>query len=210
MKQGIIFDLDGTLWDSTAQVVPAWNQALKRHPELGLQITDEEMHGFMGKTADTIAGMIFPQMDKQAAIAVLDECCTEELVYLRLHGGILYPRLEETLQSLCKEYSLFIVSNCQDGYVETFLDCHRMNPYFDDIECIGRTGKPKGENIRLVIERNGLEKAIYLGDTQGDLDAADFAGIPFLHAAYGFGTVNRDVPSIGCFSALPDAVASIF
>ena len=53
------------------------------------------------------------------------------------------------------------------------------------------------------MERNGNDRAFYLGDTQGDLNAADQAGIPFVHAAYGFGRVDRAVPAIQELSQLP-------
>ena len=42
-----------------------------------------------------------------------------------------------------------------------------MAEYFEDFECAGNTGKPKGENNKLVIERNNLKSPVYVGDTQG-------------------------------------------
>ena len=51
---------------------------------------------------------------------LMDECCEQENIYLAEHGGILYPKLEETLQKLSEKYPLFIVSNCQDGYIQSF------------------------------------------------------------------------------------------
>ena len=59
-----------------------------------------------------------------------------------------------------------------------------------DTECYGDTKKSKGENIRLVIERNHLQNCVYVGDTKGDCEAAKAAGIPFIFAAYGFGNVE--------------------
>lgn len=210
MKKGLIFDLDGTLWDSSAQVVPAWNQALGRHPELGRQITEDEMRSYMGKTVEMITELMLPGIPREERLAILEECCAEERVYLLRHGGTLYPRLEETLITLQKNYLLYIVSNCNDGYIETFLEYHQMGRFFSDTECFGRTRRQKGENIRLIIERNDLGRAVYIGDTQGDLDAADLAGIPFIYASYGFGKVNRDVPSISQFSELPQTLPALF
>ena len=69
--------------------------------------------------------------------------------------------------------------------------------------------KEKGENIRLIMERNQLERAVYIGDTQGDLDASHAAGIPFIYAAYGFGSVNEDVPSVQEPSQISQAIARI-
>ena len=65
-----------------------------------------------------------------------------------------------------------------------------MEGYFTDWECSGRTGLPKGENIRLVVERNHLQAPVYVGDTRLDYEAAQQAGVPFIHAAYGFGTIE--------------------
>ncbi|MGN1126718.1 MAG: HAD family hydrolase, partial [Ruminococcus sp.] len=54
-KYGIIFDLDGTLWNTTSTIVPVWNEVLKSHKEIDRQITEEEMYSYMGKTLDEIA-----------------------------------------------------------------------------------------------------------------------------------------------------------
>ena len=59
--------------------------------------------------------------------------------------------------------------------------------HFKDIEMSGRTGMEKGENIKLIMKRNGIDNAVYVGDTAGDESAARYAGIPFIWAAYGFG-----------------------
>ena len=160
IKKGVIFDLDGTLWDSSIQVVPAWNIALKRHKEIDCQITIPDMQGFMGKQINEIAKIMLPDVEPEKSLNILKECCNEEQVYLREHGGILYPNLESTLTELKNKYNLYIVSNCQDGYIESFLEYHKMYTYFNDIECSGRTGRNKGENIRLIIKRNNLEKAV--------------------------------------------------
>lgn len=74
----------------------------------------------------------------------------------------------------------------------------------------GRTGLDKGANIRLVMERNGVTKAVYVGDTQGDADAAAEAGIPFIFTEYGFGSVKDAAARIASLPELPAAVEKIF
>jgi len=202
MNNGIIFDLDGTLWDSSTQVVLAWNIVLGRYKELNCQITISDMQSFMGKTLSEITMLLLPNIPIQDSVAILKECCNEEQIYLREHGGILYPKLEETLRNLKQCHKLYIVSNCQDGYIQAFLDYHKMKDYFEDFECSGKTGMAKGDNIKMIINRNNLDKAIYVGDTQGDLNAADFALIPFIYASYGFGNIDRDVITISSFSEI--------
>ena len=85
----------------------------------------------------------------------------------------------------------------------------RTERFFDDYENAARTGLSKGENIRLVMARNGIKRAVYVGDTNGDREAARFAGIPFLHAAYGYGSVPEADAVLRSFSDLPEAVASL-
>ena len=122
--------------------------------------------------------------------------------YLRKHGGILYAGVEETLRKLKEKYHLYIVSNCQKGYIEAFLDFYHLWEYVEDIECYGNNLMQKGDNIRLVVERNHLNAAVYVGDIQGDYDASCKAGIPFIHAAYGFGKIKADVPAIQAITEL--------
>ena len=207
---GIIFDLDGTLWDASKQVVPAWNRVLDLYPQLHKHITETDMQGFMGKTLDTIAGLMFPNLDEKESLKILRECCQEEQIYLQEHGGTLYPNLEKTLMFLQDKYKLFIVSNCQDGYVQAFLNHHGLGRYFTDYEMSGRTGQIKGENIKLILDRNHLTKAVYVGDTQGDMEAAIYAGVPFIYAKYGFGNLNCEENVIYYIEQIIDCADKIF
>lgn len=209
MKKAIIFDLDGTLWDSSESCAASWNIILEQHPDISRRITLADMHGFMGKTLDVIAPIALPEVQEPRRMEIMRECVRFELEYIGLHGGVLYPKLRETLEQLRRDYSLMVVSNCQDGYIQLFLKYSGMGTLFDDFESAGATGLCKWENIRLVIKRNSVSSAVYVGDTQGDLDAADMAGIPFIHAAYGFGITDREVPAIKAFSDLPGMVKTL-
>ncbi|WP_294908523.1 HAD family hydrolase [uncultured Ruminococcus sp.] len=209
-KTGVIFDLDGTLWNTSETIVPIWNEVLKSHSETDKQLTVAEMNGYMGKTLEQIARLMLPKLDLAKAMSIVHECCDVEQGYLRKVGGKLYDNLVETLKQLKEKYSLFIVSNCQDGYVQSFLEYHGFSEIFDDFEMSGRTKKTKGENIRIIIERNNLDKAVYVGDTQGDFDAAKEACIPFVFAEYGFGSVECIEYSIKEFCELPSVVERVF
>lgn len=204
---GIIFDLDGTLWDASREVTTAWNAALARKPDTkNCQLTVEQMQGLMGKTMTEIFDFMLPSAGKERRAEIAQECCREENRYLQSHGARLFPQVAETLETLSRSYRLFIVSNCQNGYIEAFLGYYGFGAFFTDTECFGRTGKNKGDNIRILLERNPLEKAVYVGDTQIDLESAEYAGLPFLHAAYGYGRIEKAVRSIRTFSELTSAV----
>ena len=202
MKKAVLFDLDGTLWDSAVGVCKAWNSVLERkgmEPDL----TVEKIHGMMGKQMDVIAAILFPDHTKEEQTALIDECAEEEHIVLAQTGGTLFPRLEEVLTEMGEKYTLGIISNCQSGYIETFFAAHGLGKYFADIECFGNNGFSKGKNIALLVNRNGFDKAIYVGDTLGDYEGAVYAGLPFIHAAYGFGTAPEAQYRINSISELP-------
>jgi phosphoglycolate phosphatase len=82
---------------------------------------------------------------------------------------------------------LFIVSNCQCGYIECFLGANGGAPFITDHLCADDTKREKAENIRILVERYGLKSPVLVGDTTSDSIAAEKAGIPFIYAKYGFG-----------------------
>ena len=149
------------------------------------------MKSVMGLVIHDIALRFFPYLEEENRLKISRHCCENECKYLEKQGAILYDGLEETLKELVKRYKLFIVSNCQCGYIESFFKSHKLNEYFTDYENPGRTGLTKGENIKLIIERNNLINPVYVGDTEGDLKASRFSGISFIYARYGFGEVKE-------------------
>ena len=199
---GIIFDLDGTLWDSSIHVAKSWSEELSQHEYERKVVTVEEITSCMGLRMDKIAEKLFPELEEEIRAEIMSKCCKRENMYLSVHGGILYEKIEDTLKILSEKYKIIIVSNCQDGYIESFFKAHGLQKYFIDYECPGRTGLNKGENIKLVIERNNIKRAVYIGDTLGDANSAKFAKIPFIYAKYGFGEVDNFEYSIDSFSEL--------
>lgn len=207
MFDGLLFDLDGTLWDSVDAICLSWNSVLERRaPQLAGLVNRENVTGCMGMLLPDIVKKLVPDIPQAEIRSLLDELLEVENSYVAQHGGVLYPQVPETLERLAADYHLFIVSNCQAGYIEAFFQAHGLGRFFKDYENPGRTGKPKGDNIALVVQRNGLKKPLYIGDTQGDYNAAMEAGVPFLHAAYGFGHIDRPVPSADAFADIPAAV----
>lgn len=196
VKYGIIFDMDGTLWDSAEGVVASWNEIIEKEYSPEKTITTKDMQSVMGLTMDRLAARLFPELEETKRMELLEHCGNYENDYLRIHGGKLYEGLEDTLKELQKKYSLYIVSNCQSGYIEAFLEHYGFEKYFEDIECYGNNLLEKGENIRKIVERNYLTDAVYVGDIQGDYEASKYAGIKFIHAAYGFGKINEPVMKI--------------
>ena len=210
MKKGIIFDMDGTLWDSAENVVKAWNTIIEQ-PQYALKpLVAADMYRVMGMTMDALGQALWSGVSEDTRTEILQKCYGVENSYLKEHGGRLYPKLTETLEKLKEKYHLYIVSNCQSGYIEAFLDHYKLWNLFDDIECYGNNNRNKGENISDIVKRNHLDKAVYVGDIQGDYDATMEAGIDFVHAAYGFGTISQPVERIDSISELLDVADKIF
>lgn len=208
--QAMIFDLDGTMWDATDGILKTWNEVIASHPECKRDLlTVEELGGYLGLPMTEIANRMFPHNTEAEKELLLDECCERENAYLSEHGGILYPKLEETLTILHQNYKLFVVSNCQSGYIESFLKAHKLERYFDDIQCWGDNKVPKGENNKVIMERNGVTRAVYVGDTSGDEQSARVAGIPFVYAAYGFGEAVAPDYTVQAFEELPKLMETV-
>jgi len=206
---GIIFDLDGTLWDAVDRVLTVWNETIERHLGVKDKLTAADMKSVMGLVLPELAARFFPDLTEARRMEIVRACSDNECAYLEKHGARLYEQLEDTLGALAARHKLYIVSNCQSCYLEAFFTAHRLQKYFSDYECAGRTGLTKGENIKLIMARNRLSKPVYVGDTGGDLAAARFAGVTFVYAGYGFGTVAEYDYKIDRIAELPPVVADI-
>lgn len=190
MIDSLIFDVDGTIWDTTPVVEKAWNVALD---ECGLSyahVTADTLKSLFGLPMKVIIERILPDESEEVRAKFKPLCYNYEESYVERESGKLYPKMVETLEKLAAKYPLFIVSNCQSGYIELMLRKTGFAQYFKDFTCNGDTGMLKDENIKLIAKRNNLKSPVYVGDTQGDADACAKAGVPIVYASYGFGKVK--------------------
>ena len=180
MKDGIILDVDGTLWNAVSVIRESWNLYREEQiPEMPGSYTDADIEGVLGLTMTQIGDRLLAPLPEKRRHQALEGMMDAEVTYMWKHGGRVYPSVGQTLT--CLKKAGFHLS--------------------------------KDFSIRLCMERNELQRALYVGDTAGDLDAARKAGIPFIYAAYGFGQVDAEkekVPSIEAFSQLPGAVTALW
>lgn len=187
---GLIFDMDGTLWDATQTYADEWNETGKRMGVKDFHITAEQLHGFMGMSIDKIFASI---LSNHTEINPIDFCKIVNEVedeMLAVKGGVPYPGMVDGIRQMASRYQLFMVSNCGAGGLKSFMKFNKLSECFTDSLTFGETGLQKADNIRLIVERNNLERPIYIGDTQGDCNEAHAAGIPFAFASYGFGSCS--------------------
>lgn len=203
----IILDVDGTLWNTTEVVADAWNEAIAADGRSRVHATADRLQGLFGKPMNVIGELFFTDVGQEVREKLLEDCCRYEQAALRqTERNLLYPGVDETIRFLAQEQGrkLYVVSNCQRGYIELFLEKNGLGEYVSDTECYGNTGKGKGDNIRLLMERNGIVPAdtVYVGDTAGDQEASAEAGVDFIYARYGFGSVDGAEAEIEEFSQL--------
>ena len=201
--ESLIFDIDGTLWDSRALVAEGYNIQLKKEGLEHLYVNADIFLTLFGKVMTEIADVIFESVPVPERYALMERCMDTENRYLYENEcKIGYPGVKETVAQLAKKYRLFIVSNSQQGYPELCMDKLGLTPYIQGHLCFGDTGTSKGKTIRKLMELHGIESCAYIGDTQGDYEATVEAEVPFIWAAYGFGVPDGYAKKIDSFEEL--------
>ena len=187
--ESLIFDIDGTLWDSRALVAEGYNIQLAKEGLSHLAVNAEMFIPLFGKVMTEIADIIFPSIPAPERYALMERCMDTENVHLQNNPcKIGYPGIRETMEKLAKNHRLFIVSNSQQGYPELCIEKLGLTDLIQGHLCFGDTGTSKGKTIRALMEQYHISDCAYIGDTQGDYEATVEAGVPFIWAAYGFGT----------------------
>ena len=183
MKTGILFDLDGTLLDTLEDLKDATNAALNHFgcPQRSL----EEIRSFVGNGARNQIRLSLPgRADDPDLDAVLSwykdyysgHCQNKTAPY----GGIL-----EVLEKLRQNHPIAIVSNKPDVAVKTL-----CGQYFPGIYALGESAacprKPAPDMVFQAMEAIGVERCIYVGDSEVDIRTADNAGVPCVSVLWGF------------------------
>ena len=188
MKTGILFDLDGTLLDTLEDLTDATNAALKHFgcPERTLP----EVRSFLGNGAANQIRMSLPGREDDPE---LDAVLAWYRDFYSRNCQIKtapYPGVMAALQALGREYPIAIVSNKPDVAVKTL--CAR---YFPGIYALGEAAdcprKPAPDMVFKAMEAIGVEKCIYVGDSEVDIRTAKNANVPCISVLWGFR--DRDV-----------------
>lgn len=117
---------------------------------MDITLTSQRLMSLFGQLLPDIARQLFPDLSEAEQLRIIDGCCQAEHEALLKKCAPLYEGLEHTLQELGKKYPLFIVSNCQAGYIEVFLKATGFGHYFKGHLCPGDTGLAKAANIRKI------------------------------------------------------------
>ena len=201
--ESLIFDIDGTLWDSRALVAEGYNIQLKEEGLAHLCVTAEDLKPLFGKVMTAIADVVLATIPEDKRYDLMERCMETENQYLFDNPcDIGYPGVKETIAKLSEKHRLFIVSNSQCGYPELCISKLGLTPYITGHMCFGDTGTSKGKTIRTLMAKHGIESAVYIGDTQGDYEATVEADIPFIWCTFGFGEPDNYVAKVDAFEDL--------
>ena len=183
MKIGILFDLDGTLLNSLGDITAAINETLRHYgcPEH----TMEAVRGFIGNGAEQLVRLALPgkvtDPSVEEALATYQECYAKHL-----RGDTRpYDGVTEALAELEKDFPLAIVSNKPDRAVKPL-----CAEYFPGIFALGEQDgcprKPAPDMLVTAMQAIGVEKCIYVGDSDVDVVTANNAGVPCLSVLWGY------------------------
>jgi len=196
----LIFDMDGTLWDAVETYTQAWNEYFKKHGLTNL-LTKSDLDALMGLEESKFLEIVLPEYSSEDR-----KTCYKEVIQLQYQlidkiGGSLYPNVQNYLEKLSKDFKLFIVSNCPKDTIEHFMKFAKIEHLITNSLSHGQNYRPKHENISSLVKDYNLKRAIYIGDTQGDMVQSKKANLPFIFMAYGFGSCDTFEKSFDSFES---------
>lgn len=186
----IIFDIDGTLWNTLPTCTKSWNQALE---QLGVsnRVTDEQIRSVMGTPQDEAIAKLLPELYAKHQNLV-DQLSQQEGLVISQEGGVFYPNVLQGVNALSEQTPIYLVSNCQTWYLNLFIKLSGLADCLTDTDCWGNAKASKTHMLLGLQQKHGFKQAVYIGDTVRDQVAAREAGFDFIYAAYGFGEVEGD------------------
>lgn len=181
----LIFDLDGTLWETTRTTYLAANQVAKMYPEVK-EISMDVIKKGMGLSSNENALNYMPYLEVSKGIEYLRKISEINFKLIGENGAHVYDGVCDSIKKLSSKYKLGIITNNYDEYVEMFFKCSGLKDYFCDYMGAATYKITKGEAIRRMVDRNNEPDSFYIGDIKKDMDSTYEAGIRFIHARYGF------------------------
>ena len=185
-KHLVIFDIDGTLFQTDCVTVPAVQQAFMMH---GLRPpTREEICAFFGRPVEAYEAWLAGLCPLGLADEIVEETNALELQFIGEHGK-LYPDTWEVLSYLAEQgYDFAVCSNGPEPYVQEVLRAHDLDSFFSEVYARDTRYEDKTEMTGLILASLRPDKFAVVGDRRDDLEAAHAHGGFGIAAGYGFGS----------------------
>ena len=95
----------------------------------------DDVRAVTGLPHDKCIETVFETLPDEQISLLTAETMEEDMLVITEIGGELYEDVTEGLHKLREKYELFIVSNCQSGYIENFLVQNGVEKLFKDHLC---------------------------------------------------------------------------
>ncbi len=186
----LIFDMDGTLWNATESYARIWNATCR---DFGIEANFKgaDLEHYMGMSIESIMRHLLGKDLTVEHSEFLNRLSEKEDLMMPSLGGVLYPGVKECLEKLHGKYRLLMLSNCSSRGLVNFVNYTATGHLFDGLLTQGERPVSKAENLRYMAGKYSLKSPAYVGDTQADCDQAHEADVPFVYAAWGFGSCHN-------------------
>lgn len=183
MKKYVIFDVDGTLNQTTRYAVKAYQKALEKR---GIKAADETIIACIGLSPEAIIKKLFGSLDEDELKSWRQDIIDYEFE-LMSQNACTFEGMEETLTTLLKRgYHLAICSNAYYQHIEHVLKTIGLWSYFSEIGSL-EMGATKVETLTKLLKKIKCDKACLVGDRKFDLEAARANHISIIGCGYGYG-----------------------
>ena len=186
----VIFDLDGTLWDALEVSAEAWTKGFKDN-NIQKTVTADDLRSVVGKPFIECLERISPDIAKVCP-GINESIDYHEKRVIDEFGGKIYDGAAEIISELSAVTQVFIVSNCDDWYLEAFFRHSELQRYMAGYDCFGMSRVSKSLMLKNMTGVNNLVNPVYIGDTHSDFEAAQEANADFIFAEYGFGVLDQE------------------
>lgn len=186
----VIFDLDGTMVDSTDYLTEALHLAVEDMPHVE-EPSPEVIQSAFGLTGGDFWAKVVPEASPQDVTLIRSRRRTF-LDQLVKGNDLLFPGVRETLAALKEQgHTISTASNCGTHYLDMILDTQDIRHFFSHPICLGTiNGEKKADILTAHFERFPKEDVYMVGDRSSDIEAAREHDVTAVACTYGFG--NED------------------
>ena len=199
-NDALIFDIDGTLWNASPASAKGWNLGLVK---LGIdrKVSSAQIEMVAGNPFEQCVDILLPGLRARypELLDTLNDCESE---VVKAEGGAFFDGVLEGITQLASAYKIFLVSNCQEWYLNLFLDFSGLRSVLAGFDCHGRAGLSKHDMLSRIKSNHALNNLVYIGDTASDERAAKEANIAFVYVSWGFGKPEGKPKTVNSFTEL--------
>lgn len=212
----MIFDLDGTLFQTETLLLPAYHamfDTLRAEGAYTGETPDERLIlGSLGMLLEQIWQRVMPDADIQVHRRADELLLQYQIDGLRRGGGQMYEEVAETLTELRRQgIRLFVASNGLEAYVKGVIEQKELAPLFEGLYSAGEfQTRSKVDLVRRLMDTYGVQTAWMVGDRSSDVEAGLKNGLTVIGCDYaGFRKEGELEGAHAVISTFPDLLTLI-